>query len=287
MTIIRHPLPRGRPIVEMDGPRPIVMPVETQYTVPGTIRVSARQGRRVPGPIQEVARGEWVSWGTDERFRGNARARQWRYQELSVGICPHATIRVHGDIHVEIYDATNRELELLDPTLALVPPPHLRFLNREKPEGIHMVNFVGQRGGANFSGGLNAGYDLESTPYVESNAILITHTAAYQRSDLGVCPTVLHEIGHVMTHPGGGLAISGAVADEARQQSVSTNEGELEGLCNAYMYFLCYGSEVRRVRAWGSNEADVLSSRRMRAALRGCRAFAGLPEPWPTRLAER
>jgi hypothetical protein len=225
----------------------------------------------------------WTRWSSDPRFRFSSHAREAFYQEVQAWLYPHAQILQHG-VTIHVHNATREHLQILDATLAEVPPPHLEAVARAKPEGIGLTDFVGPLGNPNFTGGLNAGRDFGYTPWDDRRAILITYGTVWSAMDLGVSMGVFHEFGHVMT--GRGLSISGVDAElweSIRTIRVSTNPGELEALCDAYMFMLAAGASVRRVRNRGRNEGNILSSARMRRALLASRAFARLPEEWQAR----
>ena len=243
-------------------------------TVPSFIRVGTRTFS-ARGPL---GTGRW------ERTR---RARE-RYQEVFELLIPEAIIRVHGqDVHC--FHATMEQLRLLDATFLLVPPDHLQRVLRAKPEGFHMVSHAGRGATTSYMGGLNPAHDYPETPYDETRAILITYGALWQRRNLGICPTVLHEIGHVMTHSGNGLSYAtfdAARATELGETRVSRNPGAREALCNTYMFFLCYGADNPTVRTYGTG-ASPQKDRRTRDALRRSLAFTRLPEDWQQRFRER
>ena len=121
--------------------------------------------------------------------------------------------------------------------------------------------------------------------------ILITYGALWERRNLDMSPTVLHEIGHVMTQRGEinylpfhrqrRLALMGA--------RVSRNPGQLEALCNCYMFMLCYGSPSSEVQEFGDNPEHIQRDRVAREALRQCPAFSSsmLDDDWRQRFAER
>lgn len=205
------------------------------------------------------------------------------YQELEIEIVPHAIIRVGNahsvDLHVR--NATPAELELFNNTFCirrLVPMDHLRRVVQIRPDGIHVANTTGAPNHSlSYMGGVN-----------QARRIVITRGALLDRADRDISTTVLHEIGHVMTHPGD-MYLNISEADRSRVgEGTSRNEGELEGLCNAYMYLLCYGSEHPPIRGWGERNSTPTA----RNILRQCTAFTRLTsddivEDWTARLAER
>lgn len=275
----------------------ILDPPQVEWTASGTewsavphearmqsrIRVGTRSPNRQPGPLGAGER--WTRWSNDPRFRLSPHAREAYFQEVNAWLYPHARIRQHNvDIH--IHNASDEHLSLLDATLAHVPPSHLEAVARTKPVGLGLTAFVGPIGNPNFTGGLNAGVDLPYTTYDDRQAILITYGSLWSSMSLGVCLTVFHEFGHVMT--GHGLSIRREEPElwaEIRTIRVSTNPGELEALCNAYMFMLAAGSTDRRIRRQGRNDSNILSSARMRRALLRSAAFTRLDEEWRNRYA--
>lgn len=171
------------------------------------------------------------------------------------------------------------QLLLLDATFALVPPDHLQHVVEDRPAGLHMVSQAGRGCSASYMGGLNPMYD--------PTRILITYGALWENRALGICPTVFHEIGHVMTSHGLSYAhFESARAAALRSAEVSRNDGAAEALCNAYMYFLCYGSDSADIRGYGSG-SSIRRDRVTRAGLRACAAFDQLPAEWQRRYVER
>lgn len=268
---------RVPPRIEMDGSHFAIIPYEYPATRRRTIRVGSRSFREA-GPA-----------GVDGHWERAERSGQY-YQEFRAPIIDHAVIRVHGDIDVHCYNGSREHYALLDTTFALVPPDHLRQVVAEKTAGFRLVNAAGQGASASYMGGLNPAFNYRSTDYDDRLAILITYGALWQNRSLGICPTALHEIGHVMTHRGNGLSIAGTDAQrhtELSEVRVSRNPGALEALCNAYMYLLCYGSSNSGIHNYGSRPVSIQKDRRTRDALRACPAFSELDEEWQQRFAER
>ncbi len=240
---------------------------------------------RVPGPL-----GTTVFESETVTRRG--RPVELYFQETSLDLIENARIRAHGEIEIPCHRGTRDQLRLLDATLALVPPEHLRLVNSRKPQGFLLSDSTGLGDSLSYTGGLNAGRDYRATPlYDETQLILITYGALWENRDLGICPTVMHEIGHVMTHRS---EISYGPFPEERAQALrgttaSRNPGELEALCNAYMYMLCYGASVPAIHNYGANPVSSQKDRVTRDALRRCRAFRAplLDEAWQARYAER
>jgi hypothetical protein len=256
-------------------------PVEREIRVGTRSLRDRRTGRRRPGPL---GTGEW------ETFRRRGRSPEY-YQEIRVPIIENARIIVHSGIEIPCHRATAEQLRILDATFQLVPPRHLELVNQRKPQGFLMSNTTGRGNSVSYMGGLNPGVDYSSTPmYDETRLILITYGALWENRHLGICPTVLHEIGHVMTHRG---EISYRFFPPARRRAlegtaVSRNPGALEALCNAYMFFLCYGSSDPAIHNFGSNPPNAQKDRITRDALRRCPAFSSLLDSeWRRRYEER
>lgn len=267
----------------MKGNAGMILIDSNQRTTEIDVRVGTRN-TRLPGPL---GTGEWER--DDRSQSGRHPAINPPYQEISYNIIEDARIRI-GDVEIPCHRATNEELILLDATFALVPPNHLQLVNQRKPQGFLISDTTGRGNSLSYMGGLNATVDYSSTPnYNESELILITHGALWENRELGICPTVLHEIGHVLTHRG--EINYGRFPDNRRTQlegtRVSRNPGRLEALCNAYMFFLCYGSTSDLVHNYGSrpitNQKDLIT----RNALRECQAFRILNEEWDNYFAER
>lgn len=259
---------------------------------PGSTPTSVRVGaydERTPGPNGTA---DWDSEMVRRRQNGDVRNVALHYQETEMDLIDTATIRVHGEIDIPCHHATMDQLTVMDATLALVPPGHLRLLGQRKPQGFLLSSTAGAGASRSYTGGLNAGVDYRSTPNLdERRLIMITYGAWWHHRHLGVCPTVLHEIGHVMTHRG---EINYGPFPEARQRKlagsrVSRNSGDLEALCNAYMYFLCYGATRREIRAFGAEPPSAQKDVVTREALRQCRAFRPplLDDDWRDRFEER
>ena len=252
------------------------------HRLPRDHRARSAALRRRPGPL---GTGEWQEH-IDER-RGPTGL---YFQEVTRSIVEHAVIRVNG-MDIPCHRATLDQLRRMETTLQLVPPSHLQLLNQRKPQGFLLSNTAGTSNRLSYMGGLNAGADYRSTPdYNETQLILITYGAFWEYRELEICPTVLHEIGHVMTHRGE-INYRGFDADRRQQlegTTVSRNAGALEALCNVYMYFLCYGATESQTHQFGtgaSRQKDAVA----RAGMRACRAFRSpmLDPEWVQRLSER
>jgi len=247
------------------------------------IRVGARH-RRLPGPLGTGA------WEMETIRRTNNSHRRLYFQEVSAPIIEDAVIRVHENIDIPCHRATQAQLQLLEATFLLVPPSHLQLVKERKPEGFLLSDTTGRGSSRSYMGGLNPGVNYPSTPnYDETRLIIITYGALWENRGLGICPTVLHEIGHVMTHRG---KIHYRYFPEDRRTElegtrVSRNPGRLEALCNAYMYMLCYGSTDPGVHNYGATPASNQKDPLTRRCLRRCPAFSNLPPAWKDRFNER
>ncbi|WP_299436223.1 hypothetical protein [uncultured Aquimarina sp.] len=182
-----------------------------------------------------------------------------------------------NNVSINIYRVIRSEVLFVERTLDLIPSGHLRWLKERKPAGIIFANSAGRGSSERYTGGLNPGYDDRSTSFFdEREGILITYGALWRYQNLGISPTLLHEIGHVMTHAG---KISYRYFSETARETlsntrVSRNPGTLEALCNAYMYFICYSSSVPSIRLFGRRPQILERSSETRAALRRCPAFS-------------
>ncbi|MDX2002722.1 MAG: hypothetical protein SFW35_09840 [Chitinophagales bacterium] len=181
--------------------------------------------------------------------------------------------------------------DIVDTTLNLVPTAHLEWFNLRKPQGIRFSNSAGTARWERHTGGLNPSVDYSSSAdFNERQGILITYGALWEFQHLGICPTILHEIGHVMTHAGkiSYNSFSEARAAQLGGTRVSRNSGSLEALCNAYMYFLCYGSLDDTIHAFGDRSSDPQRDRVTRDGLRACPAFGRMiNSAWRLRFEER
>lgn len=252
------------------------------HRLPRDHRARSAALRRRPGPL---GTGEWQEH-IDER-RGPTGL---YFQEVTRSLVEHAVIRVNG-IDIPCHRGTADQLCRMERTLELVPPSHLRLLNERRPQGFLLSNTAGRHGSLSYMGGVRPGADYRSTPdYNELLLILITYGAFWHYREREICPTVLHEIGHVMTRRGE-INYHGFDADRRRElegTTVSRNERPLEALCNVYMYFLCYGATESQTHHFGSGasrQKDAVA----RAGMRGCRAFRSpmLDPEWVQRLSER
>jgi hypothetical protein len=169
--------------------------------------------------------------------------------------------------------------------------PHLRWFNQHKPEGIILANTAGRRDFIRYTGGLNAPYDDPQTTFFnELNGIIVTYGAIREFLYLGISPTILHEIGPVMTH-GGKISYRPFPADRRRvleSTRVSRNTGPMEALCNAYMYFICYSSTNPEIRGFGDDRSKPQKDAMTRSALRRCPGFSSMIDAtWRRRFMER
>ncbi|MFD2562243.1 hypothetical protein [Aquimarina rubra] len=184
--------------------------------------------------------------------------------------------RSNDNVSINIYQVKQSEVLFVERTLDLIPSGHLRWLQERKPAGIIFANSAGRRRDERYTGGLNPGYDDQTTPFFdESEGIIITYGAIWRYQNLLISPTLIHEIGHVMTH-GGKISyryFSATARETLSNTRVSRNPGTLEALCNAYMYFICYSSSNPAVRLFGSRPAILEKNQQTREALRRCPAF--------------
>ncbi|MDH3467212.1 MAG: hypothetical protein OES26_15110 [Gammaproteobacteria bacterium] len=272
----------------------VLIAPSTEGPVSTTVRVGAylERGSQRPSSVGPLG-SEW-QMQSEQRPSSDGRARTVNlyYQEISADLYEHAIIRIHGGVDIPCHRATSEQLNIMDATLQLVPPSHLERVLRAKPEGFLISSTTGRAGGSlSYTGGLNAGANYRETPnYNEMRLILITYGALWRRRSLGICPTVLHEIGHVMTRRS---EINYNPFPEDRRRAlgalrVSRNPGALEALCNTYMYMLCYGSRTQEIHDFGSGRTNQ-NDRITRDALRHCPAFSSrlLSEEWRSRFEER
>ncbi|GAA0721662.1 hypothetical protein GCM10009430_23240 [Aquimarina litoralis] len=184
------------------------------------------------------------------------------------------TSRNHVTIH--IYRVRLSDVSMVENTLDLIPSGHLRWLKQRKPEGIIFSNSAGRGNSEIYTGGLNPIYDDRSTDFFdERDGIIITYGALWRNQNLRIISTLMHEIGHVMTHSGkiSYRYFSAADRETLSNTRVSRNPGRLEALCNAYMYFICYSSLSPAVHLYGDRSSDLQRNSETRAALRRCPAF--------------
>jgi hypothetical protein len=255
--------------------------------LPSNARARVAALRRRPGPL---GTSEW-----QEYIDGRRGPTGLYFQEVATSIVEHSVIRVNG-MDIPCHRATVDQLRRMDATLELVPPSHLRLLNERRPQGFLLSDTAGSRGSLSFMGGVRPGADYRSTPdYNELLLIVITYGAFWNYRDLEICPTVLHEIGHIMTS-GGEINYNGFDADRRQELEgtrVSRNRGSLEALCNVYMFFLCYGSTEPELQRFGTGFGDTREAHQKdavaRVAMRRCRAFRSplLDPGWTERFDER
>jgi len=214
------------------------------------------------------------------------------YQNLGQEALVDVNYESRDKMIVPVYRARVSELTVLERTLDLIPYGHLRWLLERKSAGIIFANSAGRSRSERYTGGLNPGYDDGATDFFdESEGILITYGAFWRYHNLGISPTLLHEIGHVMTHRGkiNYRHFSATSRNRMANTRVSRNPGSLEALCNAYMYFICYGSSIPSTRLFGSRPVILERSPETRKALRRCAAFSSrmLSPSEITRFRER
>ncbi|WP_027391375.1 hypothetical protein [Aquimarina latercula] len=226
-------------------------------------------GRRRNSEPNYFAPNPLDSWQHD-RIRGF-------YQEVeNENLIDIHYYRSNENVSINIYQVIRSEVLLLERTLDLIPSGHLRWLKDRKPAGIIFADSAGRGRSERYTGGLNPGYDDANTSFFdESEGIIITYGALWRYQNIGIIPTLIHEIGHVMTHAG---KINYRFFSESDRETlsntrVSRNPGSLEALCNAYMYFICYASAIPAIRLFGSRPIILERSPQTRTALRRCRAF--------------
>ncbi len=215
------------------------------------------------------------------------------YQNETVQLY-NAVLLVHNQ-HVPCFHARDADLQLLDATLELIPPSHLRYVLSQRTAGIRVSDSTGRGSNLSYTGGSNPvlGFDdPETTDFIEENGILITFGAFLNFEHLGICPTVFHEFGHRMLHEN---KLSGRFSEEARAEmrvashSRSASGDMTEALCDAYMYMLCYGAADSNIRTFGDRASEITRCRATRAVLRRCEAFNSMVQEdgWLDRYAER
>jgi hypothetical protein len=256
--------------------------LEDTGTHTATLRVGS-DGASLPGPL---GTGDW-----EEENMGGSSPVTLYFQEVDSEIVEHARIVVHDEaIEVPCHRATREQLRIMERTLQHVPPRHLQLLNERKPGGFLMRDWAGAGTSRRYTGGLNSGRNYDDTPgYDERQLIIITYGAFWEYRRYAVCPTALHEIGHVMTH-GGEINYGGFAPDRATalgHTTVSRNPSELEALCNTYMFFLCWASDDPDVHDFGSG-SSIQNDLVARNGLRRCPAFRRLlgDEAWRARFRE-
>ncbi|MEM9049576.1 MAG: hypothetical protein AAGC92_12755 [Pseudomonadota bacterium] len=260
---------------------------------PVPVRVGGYASNPARGTAPRYAGPDGSTHWQVEARRGGGRLRTLYFQEEVFDIIPCA--RIHANTHdVPVYGATLSELRLINHTLKLVPPAHLARLIQRKPEGINVASTSGRAGSLSYTGGLNAmADDAETWHFNERLGLILTHGALWRHRGMGICPALIHEIGHVMTHRP--PLISYRPFPQTRAEAlagtrVSRNPGRLEALCNCYMYMICYGAEAPAVHAFGAGgrhqrlQRDALT----RQAMRATPAFStALDTRWRTRFDER
>lgn len=204
-------------------------------------------------------------------------------------------IHVHNDIRIPVYQGNQTHFELLEATFQEMPPSHLEWLLQIKPLGIILNERAGLGGSARYTGGVNPGVDYPETPALDDRmAIIITYGALWNFREQGFSPTLIHEIGHVMTH-GGKISYGGFNSDiRSRLVGESTSGGHsrsgssLEALCDVYMYLICYGSTMGTMRSYSTRRGELAASRDARNGLRASVAFTTMLDAvWRVRYTER
>lgn len=235
------------------------------------VGVSPRARWRLPGPTGTTA------WRPIQ-----AGGRQQFIQEYDAEVYPLAMIEVgsQAPVTLTVHNATQSELELLNATFcshALVPMAHLRRMQQVRPAGIYVGDYRGRAGRSErYTGGVNL-----------SDRIVLTRGSLWATRDIGINATILHELGHVLTHnhPRYCLDVSRDVARTL--EGTSENEGDFEGVCNQYMYLLCYGARNAAIHRWGC--LGSVAGRRIVRATRAIRNLSAdeICPNWQHRLRER
>jgi hypothetical protein len=235
--------------------------------------------------------------------RGHSRGpdgRAWLHNSLGLPY-QNATIQLYNAViivhsqRVPCFHARETDLQLLDATLALVPPSHLTYVLSQRPAGIRVSDSTGRGSNLSYTGGSNPvlGFDdPATTDFIEENGILITFGAFLNFAHLGICPTIFHEFGHRMLHEN---KLSGRFSVTEREAMITASHsrsasGDLtEALCDAYMYMLCYGASDRNIQAFGNRSSEITRCRATRTVLRRCEAFNSMvrEDGWFERYAER
>lgn len=235
------------------------------------VGISPHARWRNPGPL---GTGEWSSI--------RAGGRQQYIQETEVEVYPLAMIvvGVEDPVTLSIHNATHAQLQLLDNTFCvhrLVPMAHLRRVNQVRRNGIHVADYRGPSGGRRYTGGINL-----------SDRIVLTRGSLWAYRDLGINLTILHEIGHVLTHRHRQYMLNVSRENAQTLTGTSENVGELEGVCDQYMYLLCYGANNSAIRRTGTRNGTP-NGRRIIRATRAIQNLTsdGLCSDWQTRLEER
>jgi len=212
-----------------------------------------------------------------------------------------AKIIVHGR-ELKCHHATMEELKLADNTLPLVPPPHLDALIKKKTDGFYFADTAGKGKSISFTGGANAIKDYRETKgFDETKGVIITHGAFWHYNNMGITPTMLHEIGHVIVGKrwlnSGKFTRSRKLLNQYRRLRRAPSPSKngkggknIEVICNCYMFFLCYGAPasnqiVREFGEKGGASWEVHS--RTREYLRNTKAFEILDDSWKKRYIER
>jgi hypothetical protein len=190
----------------------------------------------------------------------------------------NAIITVHDNIQVPCIHARIDDIILLDNTLQLIPPTHINYWLAQRPEGIRVSDSTGRgRSNIRYTGGVNAGIDYRETlDFNEALGIIITFGALWERRELTICPTLIHEIGHRMTHSNklSYRTFPERLANQLSGTRVSRNPGAAEALCNTYMFMICYGSNNSAIQNFGTMPVNIQKSPETRSALRLTPAFS-------------
>lgn len=232
------------------------------------VGISPHARRRNPGPL---GTGEWSSI--------RAGGRQQYIQGIEVEVYPLAMIDVgvENPITLSIHNATHAELQLLNNTFCthkLVPMAHLRRLNQVRRNGIYVADYRGPSGQRRYTGGVNL-----------SDRIVLTRGSLWAYRNLGINLTILHEIGHVLTHHHQQYMLNVSRENARTLAGTSENEGSLEGVCDQYMYLLCYAADNSAINSTGTRNGTP-NGRRIIRATRAIQNLSsdGLYSDWQSRL---
>ncbi len=205
-------------------------------------------------------------------------------------------ITVHEGIRINVYRGTTHHFRLLEATLEELPPSHLELFVQRKPLGIILNDYAGLSNSMRFTGGVNPSRDYADTAALDdSRGIIITYGALWSFYDNGFSPTLIHEIGHVMTHQGEinyrrfETSVRDRLISESTSGGHSRSGGRDEGLCDVYMYMICYGAvNPNLVNYWSSKTTELAASAEALEGIRNTPAFSRmLTAGWRTRYQTR
>lgn len=233
--------------------------------------------------------------GTSSWERVRIGRRDFPVQRMSYMV-QDGIISVHEGIRINVYRGTTQHFRLLETTLEEIPPSHLELFVHRKPLGIILNEYAGLNNSMRFTGGLNPGRDYDDTASLDdSQGIIVTYGALWNFQDDGFSPTLIHEIGHVMTHRGEinyshfGTDIRAQLIAESTSGGHSRNTGSDEGLCDVYMYMICYGAgNPNLFNYWRTKSTESAASADALEGIRSTPAFTRLlTGVWRTRYQAR